>query len=820
MSCLAKPKPRPTRSGALLSFALCAASAFFIFLPFLVVDRGLFQYCGDFNGQQIPFYTYMNGFVKHSAGQWSWETDLGSSAVNSYAFYLYGSPFFWLTTLLPQAWIPFTMVPMFLLKFGTAGLGAYWYLRRYAAADHWAVIGACLYALSGFTVYNTFFNHFVDCIALFPFLLCALDRAVYDDARGLFPLAVAVNLLNNYFFFAGQIVFLFLYFFAKVLAREYRVTAKRFGRLAFESLLGVAMGCALLWPAALCLKDNPRTVDLSSGFGFLLYGRVQQYFAILASLFLPPDPTYLPNIFTDAVIKHTSMTAFLPVVSCAGVWAYLKARPKTALSKILWACLVMALVPVLNSSFYALNSSYYARWYYMPVLMMCAATMRALQDERIDPARGLRPVAVATALFAVFALVPKQEEGVWSIGVVQRQSQFWLSYLTALLGLLLFYGALRIRQKKNFPRVLLACILGFSVFYSVVHIALGKFPQWQGDAGYRNQCTVAAKQAELPDDHFYRIDAYGCYDNLGLWMEKPVLQCFNSVVTPSIMDFYPRVGVKRDVSSKPEQRLYALRGLLSVEYVVMPRDQTEAFAAEDGVERYLYDYEDETFAYYRNPDYVPMGFCYDKYILLEEEADETAGGAAGEEATGAAQENEQPTETEKPVTLMGLAESSRSNMLMRAIALTKEQIERYGAWMTPAAREDTYGLTAEAYAQDAAARRNMACTSFAADGAGFTARITLPRENLVFFSVPYDEGFTATVNGAPAPVERVNGGLLAIPCEAGENEIVVAYETPGLRLSSAVSLTALVVWLVYCGRSLAKKRQEAEARRQRLWRRR
>ncbi len=815
MSCLARPKPRPTRSGALLSFALCAASAFFIFLPFLVVDRGLFQYCGDFNGQQIPFYTYMNGFVKHSAGQWSWETDLGSSAVNSYAFYLYGSPFFWLTTLLPQAWIPFTMVPMFLLKFGTAGLGAYWYLRRYAAADHWAVIGACLYALSGFTVYNTFFNHFVDCIALFPFLLCALDKTVYDDARGLFPLAVAVNLLNNYFFFAGQIVFLFLYFFAKVLAREYRVTAKRFGRLAFESLLGVAMGCALLWPAALCLKDNPRTVDLSSGFGFLLYGRVQQYFAILASLFLPPDPTYLPNIFTDAVIKHTSMTAFLPVVSCAGVWAYLKARPKTALSKILWACLVMALVPVLNSSFYALNSSYYARWYYMPVLMMCAATMRALQDERIDLARGLRPVAVVTALFAVFALVPKQEEGVWSIGVVQRQSQFWLSYLTAILGLLLFYGALRIRQKKNFPRVLLACILGFSVFYSVVHIALGKFPQWQGDAGYRNQCTVAAKQAELPDDHFYRIDAYGCYDNLGLWMEKPVLQCFNSVVTPSIMDFYPRVGVKRDVSSKPEQRLYALRGLLSVEYVVMPRDQTEAFAAEDGVERYLYDHEDETFAYYRNPDYVPMGFAYDKYILLEEEADETAGGEAGKEANGAAQENEQPTEAENPVTLMGLAESSRSNMLMRAIALTKEQIERYGAWMTPAAREDTYGLTAEAYAQDAAARRNMACTSFAADGAGFTAHITLERENLVFFSVPYDEGFTATVNGAPAPVERVNGGLLAIPCEAGENEIAVAYETPGLRLSSAVSLAALLVWLVYCGRSLAKKRQEAEARRQR-----
>ena len=174
MSSLAKQKQEKQMNGYLLSFGVCAAAAFFIFLPFLVVDKGLFQYCGDFNSQQIPFYTYMNGFVKNSAGQWSWETDLGTSAVNSYSFYLYGSPFFWLTTLLPQAWVPFSMVPMFMLKFGVAGLGAYTYLKRYSAGRNYAVIGACLYALSGFTVYNTFFNHFVDCIALFPFLLWAL----------------------------------------------------------------------------------------------------------------------------------------------------------------------------------------------------------------------------------------------------------------------------------------------------------------------------------------------------------------------------------------------------------------------------------------------------------------------------------------------------------------------------------------------------------------------------------------------------------------------------------------------------------------------
>lgn len=56
MSSLAKQKQEKQMNGYLLSFGVCAAAAFFIFLPFLVVDKGLFQYCGDFNSQQINLH--------------------------------------------------------------------------------------------------------------------------------------------------------------------------------------------------------------------------------------------------------------------------------------------------------------------------------------------------------------------------------------------------------------------------------------------------------------------------------------------------------------------------------------------------------------------------------------------------------------------------------------------------------------------------------------------------------------------------------------------------------------------------------------------
>ena len=293
---------------------LCALTAAIFFLPFYILDGGFFHYAGDFNSQQITFYRYMNGFVKGAGypdsafagaphNTFSWATDLGSGVMNAYSFYLYGSPFFWLSVLLPQSWLPYMMVPLLVLKFGVAGGGAFLYLRRYVKNENYAVLGACLYALSGFAVYNVFFNHFVDVVALFPYLLWALDEAIYENRHGLFAFWVAVNLLNNYFFFVGQVIFLCIYFVCKLTAKDFRLTGRKFGHLLWESVLGVAMGCLLLFPAVLSLLQNPRTIDLSSGWGFLTYAKVQQYLAILLSWILPPDSPYLTSVWSEGVIK-------------------------------------------------------------------------------------------------------------------------------------------------------------------------------------------------------------------------------------------------------------------------------------------------------------------------------------------------------------------------------------------------------------------------------------------------------------------------------------------------------------------------------------
>ena len=206
-------------------FALCFFTAVLLFAPHCIVDAvaggGYFHYAGDFNDQQINFYQYANAFVKNG-GSFSWATDLGSGFVNSYSFYLLGSPFFWLSMVVPARLMPWAMVPLLCLKMAVAGGGGYLWARRWVRDETWSMLAGCLYAFSGFSIYNIFFNHFLDVVALFPYMLAALDDAVIDDKKGAFPFWVALNLVDNYFFFAGQAVFLIIYFFCMAAGRTRR----------------------------------------------------------------------------------------------------------------------------------------------------------------------------------------------------------------------------------------------------------------------------------------------------------------------------------------------------------------------------------------------------------------------------------------------------------------------------------------------------------------------------------------------------------------------------------------------------------------------
>ena len=94
-------------------------------------------------------------------------------------------------------------------------------------------------------------------------------------------------------------------------------------------------------------------------------------------------------------------------------------------------------------------------------------------------------------------------------------------------------------------------------------------------------------------------------------------------------------------------------------------------------------------------------------------------------------------------------------------------------------------------------RRNSSCSEFSTSTNGFTARIKTDRKSLVFFSVPFDKGFTAYVNGVKTDIEKVDNGFMAVVVPEGESDIKFSYVTYGLETGIKISAAAFLIILLY-----------------------
>lgn len=746
------------------AFLIGLIMAAVMFLPFVIYDRGYFFFFGDFNVQQIPFYQLAHEAVRGGAVFWNEYTDLGVNFIGSYSFYLLGSPFFWLTLPFPTAAVPYLMAPLLCLKFAVITLTGYGFITRFVKNKDYALMGAVMYAFSGFSIYNIFFNHFHEAIAFFPLLLIALEEHLQNNRRGFFALAVFICALSNYFFFAGQVVFVIIYFIIRLAGGAYKLTWGKFISLALEAVAGVMLAAFLLLPSALAVLENPRVGNTFNGWNALFYSNEQRYGAILQTFFFPPDLPSRPNFFPDGNVKWASVAGWLPLAGMCGVFAFLRAKRGHFVKRIILTSLVFALVPILNSTFFLFNSSYYARWFYMPILFMALATVMAFEDDECDVMEGIRGAGVVTVLMAVaIGLMPVKGEDSYTIGLEDNPGRFWLyvgvAVLCVILMAILFRG-----YKKNpaLPRYALVLTCVVSCAYGMTFIGLGKTHSYSTD--YIIDTAIEARGTfSLPEteSQFFRTDVYDGMDNQSMFWHMPTIQAFHSIVPASVMEFYPEVGVERAVGSRPETKYYALRPLLSVRWLFVNAEGDREFA----MPGYRYYDTQNGYEIYENTNYIPMGFAYDSYV------DETQ--------------------------FEGTPTLSRGNLLLHSVYLDWETADRNLDILTHADDAEISALTEEQYAADCAARKATSAHYFAFDRFGFTAGINLQQERLVFFSVPYDKGFTAYVNGQPAQIERANIGFMAVRVPAGENVIRFEYNTPGLVEGAVISLCALVVLGLY-----------------------
>lgn len=740
-------------------FGINFAVALLSFGYFMAKNGGLFTLVDDFDAQEIPFNIFCNQAIKSGDVFWNWNIDIGSDFVTTFSFYNLGSPFFWITLLFPAKAFPYLMGWVYMLKYAAAGLFGYLYINRFVKNKNAALIGSMLYAFSGFQSCNLVFYHFHDVVALFPLLLIGLEKLQAEKKKGVFAFAVFINALLNYFFFIGEVIFVMIYYVIRFLLPDIKdfktmlpSQLKRIGICILEGVIGVAMAAVLFVPSILGILQNTRVSEHMMASEGLTYD-TSNFLSILKGMFFPSDIMRSQSAIQE--MNWYSVSAYLPLVGMFLVLVYVWNKKKDWISVLLKVCLVIAFVPLLNNLFVMFQREYYRRWYYMPVLIMAMAS--ALVIEKREEYQLKKPFLVTCAILAGYAAYMTLYPWEWSndqASGILRPMVFAVICLLGGAGVLFTYLIMKY-VKRQYLRIITGAVACFCCITTILNIFLyQQGSEYDSSIEAYNDIIVTGQELEkdvLP--HRYRI--YNWYYNRNLAGYIPSRNSFNSTISPSIFEFYDALGTPRHVSGPdgPE----GTNEILAVGYYVQDGPWPDPlYQSFDNGYRTVYIYKDY--------GALPIGFTYDTYITK--------------------------SEFEK-------TDSSLRAMMMLKTLVIADQDEETVSQVLKKYNEETDGGYEIALKHDIIRDHlSEASQDFWYNSKGFGSNITADSDKYAFYSVPYSDGWSATVNGEAAEIIKING-LMAVKIQEGENIIAFSYMNKGLKYGLILSAVGFIVWIGY-----------------------
>ena len=732
------------KSNLFITFFLSVLIASFFIIPQIIKNSGIFMISADFNYQQIPFNELANELIKQGNTNYTWLNDLGSNFIGSFSFYNLGSPFFWITLLFPAKLFKYLSGPIFILKYASASIFAFIYLKRYVKNEKYAIWGSLLYSFSGFQITNMLFYHFHDVVALFPLLLIGLDKFMYDNKKGLWGFAVFLCALSNFFFFIGEVVFIFIYFLVKFLVKEYPITLRKLVMLIFETFIGFGMSCIIFIPSILFTLTNPRTQStwtLSSA----LKPSLTIFSGIVRAMFLPSQVMSKTAFFEET--NFSSVELYLPLVSSLLYLSYILKKRKTWLTIMIFISILFMFIPILNSTFVALNSTYYARWFYMPILLMSLASIKVL-DEKLSIIPGIIGNFILLAIFSLLYIKYKQS----NIMFIYNKPLAITYCIEYTLGILLTIVFVMIKNENTSLYLLTLFTSLFIIFNGFVFFKV-YFNITNDLRSFRDNYYNASFYLDIDDN--VRIDtSESYYYNYSYIARVPTLKNWNSTINGNIIRFYNSLNVSRGVFTALSDDEYDLRNLLSVKYIIT---QNSKFDREKYEKNYHLIKETENYLIFYNDNYLEIGHPYKYYLTVED--------------------------------FIELPEDQRKHILCYSILLKHDQINKYDDFMQNIMSTDISLLNNNHYNSN---------TKLIKTKQGFNYEINQEEKSLVLFSIPYESnGWHAEENGKNIPIEIVDNGLMAIPIEAGSHTIKFTYSTPGLKCGTLISIVSTITFIIY-----------------------
>jgi uncharacterized membrane protein YfhO len=289
--------------------------------------------------------------------------------------------------------------------------------------------------------------------------------------------------------------------------------------------------------------------------------------------------------------------------------------------------------------------------------------------------------------------------------------------------------------------------------------------------GYNDYTNEAVSYLKSIDQSFYRVEkdfssglAANASINDAQIQNYYGIKSYNQFNQKYYIKFHQDVDIiekGRETQTRwahsPQYRAL-LQTLTSVKYNLTKKSDANAFGPWYD---HLADFNDVHV--YMNRYYLPLGFCYDSCLPASAFA--------------------------------RISPPQKDQALLKAFVVEDHEKERFSSFteFDLARLENEYSF--RGYENDINDRRKDTLAMREHTQNRIAGTITLDREELLFFSIPYDKGWSATVDGNKAELFLVNAGFLGLVLGKGTHTVELRFEPPYLIVGATASLISL---LVYC----------------------
>ncbi|WP_242223961.1 YfhO family protein [Bacillus cereus group sp. BfR-BA-01380] len=828
--------------------------ALFFFIPFgiLLVSYALFgmypfgKYSvliSDLSSQYVQFYSYLHSvFTEGKSLQYTVELGGGLNFIGTFAYYL-SSPFSILLYFFNKENIPEFIFLITLLKVGFAGFTCGWFLRYVIGKQHKGLLlFSTAYALSGFVMAYSFHVMWLDGIVLLPVVLIGVEKILRDRNVIFYTAMLAIMFIANFYISFMFGIFTFLYFVIRLFSqhkfRDIKTWGKYFLLFCIGTGLAAGIGAVIILPTYEALKSNPYSISsmnfklewkldlllfywklLSGGYDSSLFGAPNVYASTLVLVLLP---LYFVNQEINKREKFLSIFAFLFLICSFAI-------------------------PFLNLAWHGNKppNAYPNRFAF--VFVMLAVFMAARVFQHINR-KYVLPLWISYIihLILLYALSVKHYEAVRSNLLLIN------AILITVVVVILHIRMMKPSLTKVTTGLLLLCLifdvgLNTNVYIGGLHkeITYAKREEYE----LNKDAKQAIQYVNKINTEQYRVSSkYFRTLNDSLQYEYSSFQTFNSMANGSFHRFLKQTGY----STSPDFLVANNHG----DTLLMDAILKIGYKIEDGsLPKYGHE-KIKQFGFanvFKNNNMIPFGypieyipskneenpFVFQEKLINVKEGTvfkkledpkislENMAAVSGAEGRYERVNKAEPgyitiqVNIPKEVQLYGLANGIEN---WKEIVVNDQytcylppDIEKtlidFGYFPTKGIttmkikveKEDFfslkglnfYGLDIDQFNKAVKELQKSTMKVTENTGATIKGNIALKNESTFVFPIPYDAGWTVTIDGKERPTTAIVDGLLGVKAEAGNHEVVLTYHSPGLKLGIIISVVSVILTILF-----------------------